>query len=199
MRAGHPLAEKRVLAQLAQDQAAGTSDGLELLVRTFSGPVTRFIDKRTPAGTDAADIWHETVTRIWRRWPSFNPRKGKLRTWIFNQAKYAVVDALRKAAALQAKRDAGVPDIIGPFGDAGTPLSTDEAVALRRAMANMSDTQRLLLWARFVDECPTNEISKRYLDGAIPADQTKVYISRARARLQKLYDNELNSRKQEKV
>jgi RNA polymerase sigma-70 factor, ECF subfamily len=171
------------------DRQNSTSIGLTLLIRAFQGPVCRFIAVHVANADDVEALWEQTLERSWARLDSFDPRRSKLRTWLYNQAHYAMLDYHRERQRLREHPPLHeVP--LDSLSDLTEPLTATEASALKRAFRRLSSTERLLLWARYVEGCPPSKISDAYLDGSIPSHHVKVYVARAAARLRRLFDEE---------
>jgi RNA polymerase sigma-70 factor (ECF subfamily) len=171
------------------DRRDSTSLGLALLIRAFQGPVCRFIAVHVASAEDVEELWEQTLERSWARIESFDPRRSKLRTWLYNQAHYAMLDYHRERR--RRREHPALHEVpYDPLSDLAESLTATEASALKRAFRRLSNTERLLLWARYVEGCPPSKIADSYLDGSIPSHHVKVYVARAAARLRRLFDEE---------
>jgi DNA-directed RNA polymerase specialized sigma24 family protein len=79
------------------------------------------------------------------------------------------------------------------------PLTKHEREALLRAFARLTDTQQLLVRARFVAELRHSAIARDVLGGKQNEANVRVYVNRAMAALRRYYDDELRNRPRKEV
>jgi RNA polymerase sigma-70 factor, ECF subfamily len=70
-----------------------------LLINRYLRSVYGFVYRYAGNTQDAEDIAQEVFVKVWRNFHKFNPKKGKLKTWIFTIAKNTALDFLRKSRA----------------------------------------------------------------------------------------------------
>jgi RNA polymerase sigma factor (sigma-70 family) len=185
-------ATRRLISQLKDDRSSGGSLGLQLVSRAFGRELATYIARIFPEGTnDVESLLNETLQRVLTRIDSFDSSRSAFRTWLYEQAKYAVLDAKRKdrrqldtppehESDLEDGLEAAVAD------DAG-PLTSREKTALRSAMRKLNPLQRQLLWWRYVMGYTPTEIARQKLAEGVREEHVKVYVSRAVQKLRDLY------------
>ncbi len=137
------------------------------------------------------------MQRVIARIDSFDPRRSALRTWLYEQSKYAVIDYRRRQRRVVPPADLEVEHEGESAGGGGgleevlaEALTTSEKGAMQRAFRRLRPAQRELLWWRYVEGWTPTEIARDRLEGGIPAAHVKVYISRAVVKLAALYQDE---------
>jgi RNA polymerase sigma factor (sigma-70 family) len=192
------IATGHLVRQLKTDAGNEGSVGLELLLAAFGREIHAFIYRLSERDRSVADeLLFETAHRVLTRIGEFDPSRSAFRTWVYQQAKYAVLDHRRKGSRAPEPIDPdlidvtleGEPDPIETLSAA--PLSTAEKRALTRAFKKLRPAQRELLWWRFVEGWAPTEIARGKLEGSVPEGHVKVYVARAMKKLSSLYDNEM--------
>jgi len=99
-----------VRAAMAGDLAA-----FEWLVRCYQAHVWRFLRHLLGDGALAEDVTQETFLRLYRHLPGFSWR-SRFSTWVFQIARNAGIDALRRR-----ERDSRLLTVVPPPGDGPSP------------------------------------------------------------------------------
>jgi RNA polymerase sigma-70 factor, ECF subfamily len=107
--------DAELIERLSSDE---TGDALRQLYRSYSGELYGFALNALGERGAAEDIVQEVFTRAWRHADSFDSTRGSARTWLYQIARHAIIDARRRAAvrprlALRepAEDDAAAPSI----------------------------------------------------------------------------------------
>lgn len=168
-----------------------------LLAEAFGSQLHAFIGRLTRDPSPVSDIFEETLERVFRKVDSYEPSRSAFRTWVYEQARYSVLDWYRQHRHL---RDTQVDAVLETVEDPSPGVeeitngtSRAESRAMRRALRRLTPTQRQLLW--WVDVCGMrpSEVARAGLAGEIRPDQAKVYVWRARQELQKRFEQEIRS------
>ena len=85
--------------QLIQRVRADESgDAMRALYRAFSGELYGFTLNALGERGLAEEVVQEVFTRAWRHADSYDPGRGSVRTWLYQIARHAIIDARRRAA-----------------------------------------------------------------------------------------------------
>jgi RNA polymerase sigma-70 factor (ECF subfamily) len=75
-----------------------TGEALRALYRTYAGELLGFALNALGERGAAEEIVQEVFTRAWRHADSYDPSRGSVRTWLYQIARHAIIDARRRAA-----------------------------------------------------------------------------------------------------
>ena len=75
----------------------GDEAAFAALVERYAKPVLNFAWRIIGDATEAEDIAQETFVRAWRHLPSYNENNAAVSTWLFQIARNASLDRLRKS------------------------------------------------------------------------------------------------------
>jgi RNA polymerase sigma factor (sigma-70 family) len=185
-----PAATRKLVEQLKRDQTSAGSDGLALLVKAFGNRLFSYISQHLDGDDALADeVFNDTLGRIHRGIDDYDFRKAAFRTWVYLQARYAVLERKRKLRPSEAV--AAVEAQATDWPD--EPLSVREQLAMRRAFRGLPDAQRRLLWLRHVEGWLPSEIARLELVQNIPEDHIRVYINRSSRKLARDFTEELRA------
>jgi RNA polymerase sigma factor (sigma-70 family) len=85
------LSDETLLAGLA----AGDADAAAALIRRFQGRIYGLAVTICGDPTTAEDVAQETFVRAWRHARAFDPRRGRVATWLLSIARNIAIDTLR--------------------------------------------------------------------------------------------------------
>ena len=75
-----------------------TGDALRSLYRTYAGELLGFALGALDDRQAAEEIVQETFTRAWRHADRYDAKRGSVRTWLYQIARNAIIDARRRAS-----------------------------------------------------------------------------------------------------
>jgi RNA polymerase sigma-70 factor (ECF subfamily) len=111
--------DAQLLRRLPADESG---EALRALYRTYSGELFGFAVNALEDRGAAEEIVQEVFTRAWRHAAGYDPERGSVRTWLYQIARNAVIDARRRAAARPAMA------VREPDADAAGGLSIERAM-----------------------------------------------------------------------
>jgi RNA polymerase sigma-70 factor, ECF subfamily len=76
-----------------------TGESLRALYHAYSGELLGFALNALSDRETAEEIVQETFTRAWRHADRYDPARGSVRTWLYQIARNAIIDARRRASA----------------------------------------------------------------------------------------------------
>jgi RNA polymerase sigma factor (sigma-70 family) len=176
------LSDEALLSGLA----AGDADAAMTFVRRFQARVYGLVLTIVRDEGTAEDVAQETFVRAWRHARTYDPRRGRVATWLLTIARNLAIDVVRVKKAepldpelvankLQQARVAGGP------ADEGLP--PDERERVRAAIAELHPEQRRALFLAAYLGRTAREIGE--LEG-VPLGTAK---TRIRAAMLKLADS----------
>jgi RNA polymerase sigma-70 factor (ECF subfamily) len=141
-------------------------DSFNILVKRHVNSVYLFIYKLVGNKEDAEDITQETFIKVWQKLSKFDTDKN-FKTWLFSIAKNTAVDKLRKKKSINFSSLDTEDNSDFESNLVDTELLPDEIFtkqesteALTKALAQLSDNQKLIIHLHITEELTYEEISE---------------------------------------
>ncbi|MGB4057434.1 MAG: sigma-70 family RNA polymerase sigma factor [Alphaproteobacteria bacterium] len=170
---------ERLLCDVAEKR---NKESFVQLFEHFAPRVKSFLMKGGSAEDIADELAQETMLTVWKKAPSFDPKKSAASTWIFTIARNKKIDALRKTGRFEIAP-------VDPEMQSGTDSPRDNAIAAQEiqsiaaALNDLPEEQASLLRKSFFEDKPHIEIAK---ETGLPLGTVK---SRIRLALERLRNN----------
>jgi RNA polymerase sigma-70 factor (ECF subfamily) len=135
-----PTDDVQLMERLRTD---ATGESLRRLYRAYAGELLGFALNALGDRETAEEIVQETFTRAWRHAERYDPARGSVRTWLYQIARHAIIDARRRASA----RPQLAPEGTDPAAEAGGP-SIEQAMLgwqVASALARLSPEHRQVI------------------------------------------------------
>src|SRR3954466_9156426 len=87
--------DAQLIARISSD---ATGEALRALYRSYAGELYGFALNALGDRGTAEDVVQEVFTRAWRHAESYDPGRGSVRTWLYQIARHAIIDARRRAS-----------------------------------------------------------------------------------------------------
>jgi RNA polymerase sigma-70 factor (ECF subfamily) len=124
---------------------------------------------------EAEDLLHDVFLEAWRTAKDFDPKRGRVRTWLAIRMRSRALD-LQKSARVSRNTGDGGLDLLVDEADAASP----DHGRVRRALAELATDQRRVLELAYFEGLSCTEIAKRV---AIPVGTVKSRIAAGMDRL----------------
>jgi RNA polymerase sigma factor (sigma-70 family) len=127
--------------------ATGDPDSAAAFVRRFQGRVYGLALTIVRSPPIAEDVAQETFARVWRHAGSYDPRKGRVSTWLLSIARNLAIDVtrMRRLDPVDPEVIAAEVSMHGEAAGADAGLPPDERSRLRAAIAELPESQRRAL------------------------------------------------------
>jgi len=138
-----PTDDAQLMERLASDP---TGEALRSLYREYAGELLGFALNALSDRETAEEIVQETFTRAWRHADRYDAERGSVRTWLYQIARHAIIDARRRASARPAPAgasDATMDDLAGGVSIEQAMLGWQVASALERLSPDHRQVIRL--------------------------------------------------------
>ncbi len=99
-------------------RAGELDESMRTLARAYGGGLYGFALKRLGDPQLAEEVVQEVMVRVWRNAGRFNPRRGSLKSWVYEMAGNLVIDAHRRRAVRPALAQLEAADQTDPADDA---------------------------------------------------------------------------------
>ena len=124
---------------------------------------------------EAEDLLHDVFLEAWRSAGDFDPKRGRVRTWLAIRMRSRALDLQKSARVSRNAGDAGlevVPD--------ESAVPTPDHGRVRTALAGLGDDQRRVVELAYFDGLSCSEISERI---QIPIGTVKSRLAAAMGKL----------------
>jgi len=149
---------------LIQQYLKGNNQALELLIARYLKPIYSFTYKNVGNAAEAEDITQAVFVKVWKNLKKFDQKKN-FKPWIFQIAKNASIDYLRKKKAIpfsNFENDKGqnllVENISAPPANLIEVISDKETLAV--AMQSLSVKEQRIISLRHNDGMSFKEIAE---------------------------------------
>ena len=191
-----PALEQLIVSQIIADKTAAsrTSDGLIAVDlawrRAVQGYLVQEFFRSTP--DSAEPVWNDTLRRVFDNIDKFDSRLSRFTTWVFNQARYAALDHVRRTKRAERELRSLVADPTSVGASESEPLlvGVRERSALRRALRKLSALDRELIRLRFIEDMTYDEVYEE-LGGRVKRDHVRIAMARATTRFRTAASKEL--------
>jgi RNA polymerase sigma-70 factor (ECF subfamily) len=166
-----PQAES-LLHRLTTGDHRALGEFYDLYAGLVNGLALRILHDRT----EAEDVVQEVFVQVWRQASRFDPRRGTAEAWLCAIARSRALDRRRRR---KSRREDPSDD---PPGAASLP-SSEEALAVRKALEGLSAEQRQALELAYYEGLTQSEIAERLRE---PLGTVKTRIRTAMIRLREV-------------
>jgi RNA polymerase sigma-70 factor, ECF subfamily len=132
---------------------AGDHDALARLYDAYASIVGALAQRILRDPGEAEEIVQEVFVQAWRQADRFDRSRGTLAAWLVTMARSRALDRVRRRTVRQ--------EAAGEIPRGPLPPSPEEPLALRTALADLNDEQRLALELAFYEGLTHSEIAKR--------------------------------------
>ena len=151
---------------LIQQYLKGDEKSLELLISRYLKPIYSFIYKNIGKPAEAEDITQEVFVRVWKNIKKFD-QKRSFKPWIFQIAKNASIDFLRKKKSIpfsSFENEKGQNILTESMAAAPANLieSLSDKKVLAAAMQTLNEKERKIINLRHADGMSFKEIAETF-------------------------------------
>jgi RNA polymerase sigma factor (sigma-70 family) len=150
-------------------------DAFSYLYDHYSGALFTIINQIVPDKDTAGDVLQEVFINIWKKISTYDPKKGRLFTWMLNIARNAAIDKIRS----KGYRDAQKHQPIVESENSRMPMSSNPSVSdvgLMKVLTKLNEESRKLIDLSYFQGFTHEEIAKML---GIPLGTVKTRIRTA--------------------
>jgi RNA polymerase sigma-70 factor (ECF subfamily) len=166
---------------LMADVARGDRDAFSRVYSAFAPRVKAFLMRGGLSSAEAEDLAQETMVRVWRKAPLFDPAKASVGAWIFAIARNLRIDHLRRGSRLVTGAEEKEEADLSPLADE-TVDRTSREVRIRAIFASLPPNQHQVVALHFYEDEPHSAIAKRL---GLPLGTVKSRLRLAFARIRR--------------
>lgn len=162
-------------AALVAAMAKGDRDALSRLYERHSGLLLGLAMRIVRDRREAEDLLHDVFLEAWRSAKDFDPKRGRVRTWLAIRMRSRALDLQKSARVSRNAGDSGLELLV----DDAASASPDHA-RVRAALGDLSAEQRRVLELAYFEGLSCTEIAARV---EIPVGTVKSRIAAGLDRL----------------
>ncbi len=175
MAAMRPDEDAELDAQLVAKMAAGDRAALSSLYERHSGVLLGLAMRIVRSRLEAEDLLHDVFLEAWRSAKDFDPKRGRVRTWLAIRMRSRALDLQKSARVSRNAGDAGLELLV----DERDGASPDHA-RVRAVLAELGPDQRKVLELAYFEGLSCTEIAARV---SVPVGTVKSRIAAGLDRL----------------
>jgi RNA polymerase sigma-70 factor (ECF subfamily) len=168
-------AEAEMDAKLVAAMARGDREAMATLYDRHSAIMLGLAMRIVRDRREAEDLLHDVFLEAWRSAKDFDPKRGKVRTWLAIRMRSRALDHQKSARVSRNAGDAGL-DLLVDDGEAQSP----DHARVRAALAALGTDQRKVLELAYFEGLSCTEIAARV---SIPVGTVKSRIAAGLSRL----------------
>ena len=134
--------------------ASGDQGALGVFYDRYAGLVNGLALRILRDTSDAEDVVQEVFVQAWRQADRFDPGRGSPEAWLSTLARTRALDRLRRRVSRREEPSEAAP------GTTATPRNV-EVLAVRKALADLSENQRKALELAYYEGLTQSEIAER--------------------------------------
>lgn len=173
--AGSDPDDDSVDAVLVAAMARGDRDALATLYDRHAGVLLGLALRIVRDRREAEDLLHDVLLEAWRAAKDFDPKRGRVRTWLAIRMRSRAIDLQKSARVSRNAGDAALAGLV----DERERTSPDHA-RIREAVAELGPDQRRMVELAYFEGLSCSEIATRV---AIPIGTVKSRLAAGLARL----------------
>lgn len=167
--------DAQVDARLVAAMAAGDRDALSQLYARHSSLLLGLAMRIVRDRREAEDLLHDVFLEAWRSAKDFDPKRGRVRTWLAIRMRSRALDLQKSARVSRNAGDSGLDVLV----DERHGASPDHE-RVRRALAELGPDQRKVLELAYFEGLSCTEIAARI---SVPVGTVKSRIAAGLDRL----------------
>lgn len=150
------MTDESQVQKLVRRATEGSSDSFGKLYDLYSQQLFNFILSKVRHKPTAEDILHTVFLKAWNNLPKYKQQStAKFSTWLFQVANYTIIDHWRT------KKDISSIDGLDNLAQfANNPKLYESYDYLWRAMDELPEDYRTILYLRFIQEMPVEEAAE---------------------------------------
>jgi RNA polymerase sigma-70 factor (ECF subfamily) len=169
---------------------AGDGDAFEAMFRAFYSQLAAFAYRYTRSRSDAEEIVHDVMARMWERRDRLEVR-DQLRTYLYTAVRNDALNRIRHGMVERRWRERVVAEHhaapVAAVNDAESRLAqADLAAALERTLARLPDRCRVAVTLRWRHQLSYAEVAEAM---GISVKTVEVYVHRGLAALRESYES----------
>lgn len=172
--------------ELVQLLREGGRAAFSYLYRQYSAVLYGIVHKIVYDEQTAQDVLQDVFVKIWSNIGQYDPRKGRLYTWMLNIARNTAIDKLRSRGEIMKGKIRTGEDIVDNIGSSMKTEQATETIGLRKMVGGLKPEYQVIVDLAYFKGYTLDEISKT-LD--VPLGTVKTRMRSAIKQLREQFSN----------
>lgn len=144
----------------------GNQEALTALYDRYSSQILAVAFHITKDRQEAEDLVHDVFIEAWKKFKTYDPRKGSVKNWLLLRARSRAIDRLRKHSRVEVRYNIEEKELSESAAtmnkETVDPLEQLDYHHAQKAINNLSPEHRLLVRASYFEDLTYREISEKY-------------------------------------
>lgn len=162
-------------AELVRAMAEGQQEALAALYERHSALMLGLAMRIVRNRKEAEDLLHDVFLEAWRTAKSFDPKRGRVRTWLAIRMRSRALDQQKSARVSRNAGDGGLDRL-----EADERQSSPDHAKVRSALEELPQEQRQVIELAYFEGLSCSEIAERI---AVPIGTVKSRLAAAMSKL----------------
>lgn len=164
--------DRKLLAAITHDDRSALAELYDRHSATLMGVAYRILQNRR----DAEDLLHDVFLEAWHKAASYDSSRGTVRNWLIMRVRSRAIDRLRSLTSARKKAILQVNNESAQIESVENAYHSPDHERARRALAHLSDAQRMVIELLYFEGLSCQEIALRC---EIPIGTVKSRLSAA--------------------
>ncbi len=175
------LSEPELIEALRQRKKAG----YEALYSMYSAALYGIIFRIVQVEESAEDVLQETFIKIWNSFPSYDPSKGRLFTWIMNIARNMSIDKVRSKEYKNSSKNQDIENNVNEIDIDNNTTYKPEHLGIKELINNLKPEQKKIVDLVYFRGYTHSEVSEEM---GIPLGTVKTRLRTGIMELRKFFN-----------
>jgi len=142
------------------------------LYDNYASALYGIINQIVPDKETANDVLQDVFVNIWKKIESYDPRKGRLFTWMLNVARNASIDKVRSRSYQDSMKNQPLPQNVHNISSQSVKQNIDD-IGLKKVLSKLKNEHRVLIDLSYFQGFTHEEIAKA-LDMPLGTVKTRI-------------------------
>jgi RNA polymerase sigma-70 factor (ECF subfamily) len=156
----------------------------EYLYDNYSAALYGVIHRIVTNDETASDVLQDAFVKIWNGISSYDPKKGKLFTWMLNICRNLAIDKTRSKDFNNSQKNQSTENVVNQIGRLKTDDLKPEHIGLAELVEKLDPNEKFLIDLMYFKGYTQSEIAEEY---NIPLGTVKTRLRSATMNLRKIF------------
>ncbi|MEP6795888.1 MAG: sigma-70 family RNA polymerase sigma factor [Saprospiraceae bacterium] len=146
-------------AQLILALQSGDENSFQILYDSYSAVLFGIIYRIVADQEDAENLLQDCFVKVWQNIAHYDPKKGKVATWLFNIARNTAIDFKRSKYFNQKQKNQNIENLVGEHMGQVVSLPLIDTLGLRQLVEKLTPVCREMIELMYFEGYTQQEIA----------------------------------------